>query len=369
MIEKIKSEKMLTFFFLILSSLGFSTGIVTTKIFSDSNSLAYILKLQSVVVFTSFILQLGLRAALRVQIYSNRKRLAKITYDYLYVFLSILSILAFISELYFSKYLFFTLSSLLAIVTLNLTLSVASNVLKSIVIFGFITFLVAFSGSLILLLVDDIKMTSMLIELISLIVLISLYRVENWSKIYKYRKKIIVIYWNAQSYQLGSCVVALFIFLLTQSAVLQFKDGTLNAYSDALIFSGFIVLFIGQIMLLFERKLYKSKSNKYFLYILMIIIHVFISAIFSFIASYIYNTDWVLMMSVVFILLSRTTAGYIVQYIELKRDVLNCISGVFFLGYLIFYFFGFKNFDINYHIYPVILYLFLGFVLLKRESN
>lgn len=369
MYKSMNSGKLLSLLILILSSLGFSVGIVAIRIYSDSDSLAYIINLQSIVVFSSFILQLGLRAAIRVQIYNRRLRLAKITYDSLYIILACLSIVGFLVEFYLNTYLFISLSSLLAIVTLSLTMSVAKNTFYSIILLSLLNFLVAFCSAFILLVVDNIELTSILVELISIFVFITMHRAIDWKRLYRYRLKIIMVYWNAQSYQLGSCVVALFIFLLTQSAVVQFEGNALNAYSDALILSGFLVLALGKGMLLIEKKLYNSGDKKYSLYIFLIAMQVLVSAIFSSIISYIYNISWVLMLSVVFVLLSRTTAGYIIQYVEGNRNVLNYISGFFFVGYSLVYTLGFKSIDVSYHILPVVIYLFVGLLLFRSNRK
>jgi len=367
MYRKIFSEKTLSLFILIFSSLGFSTGIIAIRLYSGTDSLAYIINLQSIVVFTSFILQFGLRAAIRVHIYNRRLRLAKVSYDSLYLLLAFLSIIGFSVEFYSDTYVFISLSCLLAIVTLNLTIGIAKNNFKSIVYLSVVNFLVAFGSSVILLIFKTPELTSVFIEVTSIVVFISIYRKVNWTQLHKYKIPIVRVYWSAQSYQLGSCVVALFIFLLTQSAVIQFEGSALNAYSDALILSGFLVLLLGKGMLLFERRLYNSVDKQYLLYISLIVIQILVSAIFSAIISHIYDVNWVLMLSVIFVLLSRTTVGYIVQYVENNRGVLNYVSGFFFIGYIIVYILGFKNIDITYHSLPVLMYLLVGFFLFKKN--
>ena len=349
-----------------MSSLGFSLGAVFIRFFSDTISLAFIINLQSIVVFSSFILQFGLRAALRVHIYSGRLLLAKRSSESLYVLMLLISLLGFFIEVYIDTFYFISLSCLLSIVTLKLTISIAKNTFRTIFGYSLLNFIVTISSSLLVILIKDLKFSSYIIEISSITLLLLLYSSINWRALLRHFRKILKVYWGAQSYQLGSCVVALFVFLLTQTAVVQFKGDDLIAYSDALILSGLLVMLIGKAMLLFEKNIYGSEDNQYALYVFILCLQICICAVFSTFLYFYYNVSWTIMFSVIFVLLSRTSAGYVVQYVEKNRWLLNIVSGIFFILYALVYFTNLKELNIGYHFYPVFVYLLIGFLLLKN---
>lgn len=354
---------------LILSSLGFTTGVVLIRGFSSSESLSYIINLQSIVVFTSFLLQLGLRAALRGHLYNGRERLVKAAYESLYVFLLAIACLGVVFEILLDEFLYISLSCLLAIVTLKLTLAVARGETSEIITFSVLNFIVSSGSAFVLITIQDLTIIDKAIELISLLVLILLYRKMELKKVLRLRLYLLKVYWKAQSFQLGSCVIALFIFLLNQSAVAQLDGEHLNAYSDALILSGFLVLLIGKVLLLLERKFFHSGEKLYFLYVLLVVGQSVISAIVSYILSVLYQMSWGIIFTILFVLLSRTTAGYLVQFTKKKRSTLNFVSGALFLSYVSLYLIGFKDLSIGYQLIPVLLYLSLGFLFLRRKPN
>lgn len=349
-----------------MSSLGFSIGVVFIRFFSDTTSLAFIINLQSIVVFSSFILQLGLRAALRVHIYSGRLLLARRSSESLYILLLFISLLGFFTEVYIDTFYFIALSCLLSIVTLRLTISIAKNNFRTIFGYSFLNFIVTISSSLLVILIKDLNFSSYIIEISSILLLLLLYSPIKWKALLRHFGKILKVYWGAQSYQLGSCVVALFVFLLTQTAVVQFKGDDLIAYSDALILSGLLVMLIGKAMLLFEKNIYGSEGNQYGLYVFILCLQICICFLFSTFLYFYYNVSWTIMFSVIFVLLSRTSAGYIVQYVEKNRRLLNIVSGVFFVLYTSVYLTDLKELSIGYHFFPVFVYLLIGFLLLKN---
>lgn len=370
MLSSIFSKRAFIFYFLLFSSLGFSVGIIVVRVFLDNDALSYILNLQGIVVFTSFILQFGLRASLRVSIYKNRVRLADVSEQSLYFILVVFGTVALLFEFILSKTLFFCLSSLLAIVTLRLTLSVARNKTLLIYFFSVVNFAVAVGSSIILLIFRDFEISGKVIEVFSLLGIFLMYKKIYLKNILRYKKVVLLVYFKAQSYQLGSGVIALFVFLLNQSVVAQFKDKEyLSAYSDAVILSGFLVLLVGKGMLLFERRFYEYGSNKLIFYSFMIVFQSFLSLVFLVFVSFFYEFYDFIFFVVVFVLLSRSTAGYIVQYVETKRNILNLFSLVFFVGYVFIYCFYFKYVSVYFHIYPVIFYLFIGFLLFFYEKK
>lgn len=368
MYSKISSDKLTSFVVLLFSSIGFSFGAVVIRLFSDGDALAYIINLQSMVVFGSFILQFGLRAASRVHIYNGRPQMTKLASDLLHVILCLLAIIGLALEIYTEKYIYVSLSSLLAMVTLRLTISVAKNITTSIINLSMLNFLVASGSSLILLAIGDQVKATIVIEAASAAGLLFMINGIKLQNIFRFRQLLVLMFLRAQSYQLGSCVIALFIFLLTQSAVSQLEGVALSAFSDALILSGFLVLLLSKTLLLVERKLYSKEANKLSLFTFLIAMQVLVSIIFSVLLHSIYGVGITLMFTLLFVLLSRTTAGYIVQYVEVNRNVLNYVSSIFFVVYFFAFFLELKSIDISLHVIPVIIFLSIGAFLLKRST-
>ncbi|XQF93064.1 hypothetical protein ACOBV9_02340 [Pseudoalteromonas espejiana] len=125
-------------------------------------------------------------------------------------------------------------------------------------------------------------------------------------------------------------------------------------------------MLIGKAMLLFEKNIYGSEDNQYALYVFILCFQICLCAVFSTFLYFYYNVSWTIMFSVIFVLLSRTSAGYVVQYVEKNRWLLNVVSGVFFMLYALVYFTSLKELNIGYHFYPVFVYLSIGFLLLKN---
>lgn len=366
----IKKRKLVSFISLIFSSLGFTLGLLLIRFFSDHQSLVYIINLQSTVVFLSFILQFGLRAAIRQHIYRQRLRLANVSEKSLHYILALLSIVMFLIEYFYNEYFYFCLSSLLTLVTLKLTTNVAKNNVFSIIKFSGLNFFVAISGSCFILYFNSIEYANFSLECISLVAIILTIKIKDAALCLKHKVSICRIYCKAQSYQLGSSVIALFVFSLSQTAIIQFTvSDELSAYSDALIASGFLVLLLGKMLLLFEKKLYQDKAKHFYFFSLIVVAQVSFTAVFSLALSIIYNVNFLTSFVVVFILLSRIPVGYIVQYVNNNRFLLNILSSGAFLFYLAFYMFDFKNININYQIFPVVLYLAAGFLLFYKSKG
>ncbi|ATG76503.1 hypothetical protein [Pseudoalteromonas sp. 1_2015MBL_MicDiv] len=366
----VKKRKIISFFSLVFSSLGFTSGILLVRAFSNHESLSQVINLQSIVVFSSFILQFGLRAALRGHIYNGRIRLAQLSERSLHYILALCSILVFFIEYLYGLYFYFCLSSLIALVTLRLTINVAKNNFLSIFKFSALNFFVAIVGSVCILIFDEIEYANITIELFSLLIIIFTVKLNSFFYCLKYKTSLLKVYFDAQSFQLGSCVIALFIFLLSQTAIVQFSNSNqLSAYSDALIVSGFLVLLLGKLLLLFERKLYQENAKHLRFFIIMILSQTILASFFSLILSKVYSVSFLISFTVVFILLSRIPIGYIVQYEKENRFLLNVVSGLFFIGYICFYMFGFKSLDITLHILPVIIFMLFGLFLFWRARN
>lgn len=361
-------KQLINLFSLIFGALGFSVGILTIRIFSDESSLAFILNLQSMVVFISFLLQMGLRAALRAQIYKGRLLLARTTEKSLQFFLLLISIIAISGEIIYGEFYYIGLSSLLAIVTLRLGFNVAEGNPKAIFFNSLATFFIAVSSSVILIIVNKQFITNCIIELVALFFIIITSYPFKLKKIYIKKKSILRVYWLAQSYQLGAGMISLFMFLLTQSALTNLtSENQLVAYSDALIIGGLLVMLLGKALLLLERKLYAEENNHLLIFTSLIFGQLVISILTSYILHVIYGVGLVLYFSILFVLLSRLSVGYVVQYVSKCRGVLNRLSVLYLLLYSTFIFIDIEKFEIVYQALPLLIFILLGVIFFSKE--
>jgi len=353
-------RKFKAFFLLILSSLGFSVGLVLARLNGDESLLPKILDFQSVVVLVSFVLQLGSRAALRVHHYNNRHRLVNVSEDFLYLLLVPLSVLGLFFETYFDRGFYIVASCALTLVTLRLALSVARQDLKAQFKYTVVNFLLCISGSLFFIVEVGGIRPDILIELLSLLIILTLYEKIDISIVIKYRKAIFSIFYKAQSYQFGSGAISFMVFVLTQSMILNYSDSiVMVAYTDIQIASGFLTLFIGQALLLFESKLYAEDEARLKVFGGILLLQIFLAILFSSIVCLVYEVSFSLMFVISFILSSRVVLGYIVQYAAGKRLWLNLFFCLLLMFYLTYYLFFLGN-DIEFQIVPVFLFVTFG---------
>lgn len=358
-----------TFVLLTLSSLGFSLGLVLVRLFGDEAMLPKVLSFQSTVVLLSFILQLGSRAALRVHFYGYRHRLVGISEDFVYLLQIPLAILGVVYVVYFNGQIYLATSCALALTTLRLTLSVARESPREQLIYSSANFLLCLSGSILFLLESDYLDADVLIEVLSLLVIVLSYKKIHIPTVLRRRKAIYLILYKAQSYQLGSGVVALMVFVLTQSMILIYENTTtIVAYADVQIASGFLTLFLGQTLLMFEARLYKDSAARIKVFGCMLLLHVSTVCLFSLLVSSLYQVGFSVVFVASFILSSRVTLGFITQYTVLGRRWLNAFFVSAAIFYSAYYLFFLKTF-VGAQLVPVMLFIILGCGLFWREKK
>jgi len=229
------------FTLLILSSLGFSVGLVLARMSGDESLLPKVLNYQSVVVLSSFVLQLGCRAALRMHFYNNRHRLVEITESFLYMLLFPLMLIGIFFEVYFDIYIYIASSSAMAFITLKLTLSVARNSLRVQFLYATINFTLCVVGSLFFIFETESISANLMIEISAVFIMMTACGKANFSGVRRRLKAIFAIVYRAQSYQLGAGVISLMVFCLTQSMILGYSNSTVMvAFADTQIGSGFL---------------------------------------------------------------------------------------------------------------------------------
>lgn len=361
-------KKFKSFFLLLLSALGFSLGLLLARITGNNELLPVILNFQSTVVLLSFILQLGFRASLRIHLYHNRSRLVKLCEEFLYRMLLFCAFIGFFLELYFDIKIYIASSAALAYITLKLTLSVARENLRKQFFYTILNFYLCFSGAVFFLVVNDIGSASLLIETSAFITLALFCRKTVGSIT---RKNIIYsILYRAQSYQLGSGVISLIVFILTQSMITTYtNDIVMVAFSDAQIASGFISLLIGQCLLLFEVKLYKNNGARIHLFFTLMLLQFIVVFILAISMHNFYLVDFYLFFVVNFILTSRVLLGYLVQYVIQGREYLNMLCTALLLYFCVYYFLYLKE-NVYVHILPVLTFIFVGtYLLIKEKKN
>jgi hypothetical protein len=374
LINKLKllsSDKLVVFIVLIVSSVGFSVGLVLAKVLGDETIVTKIVNFQSIVVFFSFILQLGTRSALRLHYYKNRQRLVALVEQSLYVFLILVCFLGGAYELYTGNIAYIIFSSTLAFVTLKLTLTIARNDFRGQVLYTIQNLILCVSGSIFYLIEPFLFSADVMLETSSLLILVLNYHKIKYTLIYKKRRSLASIFLTAQSYQLGSGVIAIMVFVLVQGALLKYSNtDVMLAFADIQIAAGFIVLLMGQALLVCERRLYKEQQIKFKVFCIMLMLQTIITCGIASVLYGIYGGDVFLLFVLSFLLSSRVVLGYIVQYVSSNnsRRSMNKFF-IIVLGLYATYFYNFMHLPVVVQLFPVLFFILLGFILISRECK
>lgn len=365
-------KRLSTLFLLFLSALGFSLALLIARVYGHEGILYHTLNFQSTITLIGFILQMGFRASLRMHIHKNRVRIVVILESMLILSLLLFSFVGLFFEIIISKYYFISASSALAVLTLKLTLSVAREDKRKQLYYTVGNFFLCLNGVFIYILFEpDILMSNFILELVSLIILLLVYIFDS--------KKIIIdksniklfttVLANSQSFQLGSGFIFFAIYILTQVVLFSYAGKEeLLVFADMQILSGGLVLLIGQILLIVESKIYKNIAIRLKLLLFIISIQalfvIFVGAIFY----YIYNVSLGFILTILFVLTSRVSVGYIVQYINEYRYVLVRIlfALMTFLGFIYYHK---ESLLLEVQLIPCITFLTLGTYLIYKESE
>lgn len=310
-------RNLLRFSLLILTATGFSFGLLYARLFSAEVILSEVIRLQSYVVFLSFFLQLGYRAAIRKYIYSSRLHLAKLMQSFLYLFLLSCAIVGLAVEYFLDSYHFIALSSLMAWLTFKFTIAVSLNNDKEFVLYGISVFLCALIPSIS---ISFFRYNSSFLyfyqEFFSVIVLLVLIFSMEFKKSYRLRGRVLFkTLLESHYYQIGSGVMYMIVFMLAQSIISGSYDiEHLKAYTDIQIMSGFFVLFTGKLLLLYEKTIFFDKSVRFKVFLLLVFLVLTVALLTAFILSNFGSASLVYLIVICFVLLSRPVMGYVVQY-------------------------------------------------------
>lgn len=169
-----------TLLLLFLSALGFSLGLLIARLHGSEAVLYNVLNFQSTVTLFGFFLQMGFRASLRFHVHENRPKLVSTLESMLTLLLLLLSVVGLFFEFISGEYYFLSASSVLAVVTLKLTLSVARESKRKQLCYTFTNLFICFMGSFFyIVLKDDVLLSGFIIELVSVLILIFVYILDT----------------------------------------------------------------------------------------------------------------------------------------------------------------------------------------------
>lgn len=370
-----KSNKRLEVFYkaqaflvMTLSSLGFTVGLVFVRLWGEEENLADILNYQSSVTLLSFILQLGYRASLRKFYYEGYERIVSISHDFFYIFIVVSALCSYVIQYYTGINLYLVSSLVVAYLTFLQTQAVIKQDLRAQVYSALGNFFIcAVAGmGVVLLSIENFY----IFEGFSLFILFLFPRSLNVRKVFARRSLIAEILIRSQSYQIGSMMIMLMVFVLTQSVIHKYSNSkVIVAFADVQLVSGFLTLIFGQTLVLFEKKLYVIESARYFVFLRMLLFIAGVSAIASLLFSYLHGVNFYLLFVFLIVLNSRVLIGYVIQYADNNRMLINVMAIALSLIYGAYYF-SMLGEGLIYQIIPVILVLTVGCYLLypaKRE--
>jgi hypothetical protein len=351
---------------------------VAVRLYGNDESLSSLLLLQSNVVLLSFIFQMGVRASIRLSVYSNKIILSKIFIKIFEALMLVIGLVGIVIEWLWGVSYYVTLSALVALTTVELSFVVARGKSKSIATWSSANFLATFYPGMIMLHSGSFLgykyNANNLIEYIALIYLVFVFLFLTLGHIKKSFKRIssfIIFIIRSQSYQIGGANSVLMVFFLIQSSVslLSNTDG-MDVYADIQVVSGLFVLLLSKAMMLLEKKLYYGKINKLLVFSILLTVILLISIFSAVYALFYTETTWLIFFIAAFCLNSRIAWGAIVQYLDGARQYVNIISVLAILYYTYNYFFVDKVFWIWSVIGLVVLQLTLGvFLIIYYEKK
>ena len=171
----------------------------------------------------------------------------------------------------------------------------------------------------------------------------------------------------SQSFQLGSGVIFLMIYSIIQYVVLHYSDGPeVLLLADIQLIAGGLALLTSQLLLVFERGIYKQTSIRLRIFGYLTVIQLGCVVFLCFYAYCFYSFDIWYPIVIAFILTSRTSLGYIVQYINKGRVYLNFMFATF-LVYLLYLNLIPNQLSIIYQMLPAAIGLAAGYLFLVNE--
>lgn len=358
------------FLVMTLSSLGFTAGLGLVRIWGDEANLAEILNYQSSITLLSFMLQLGYRASLRKYYYEGYERTVSISHDFFYLFVVFSAMCSYVIQYYIGANLYLVSSFVVAYLTFLQTQAVIKKDLKSQLYSALGNFFICSVAGLgvVLLSIENFY----IFEGVALFILLFFPRNINIRKVLARRVLIMEILIRSQSYQIGSMMIMLMVFVLTQSVIHEYSNSKeIVAFADVQLVSGLLTLMFGQTLVLFEKKLYTAKIARYLVFLRMSLFIAGVSGIASLFFSYLHGVSFLLLFVFLIILNSRVLVGYVIQYTDKNRSLINVIAIALSIMYGAYYF-SILGEGLIYQIVPVVFVLIVGGYLLypaKRELN
>jgi hypothetical protein len=313
-------KKYISFLMVLLTGVSFSLILLGTRLFFPEK-LVDMVYFQSVVVFFTFILQLGLRAGGRIHIHLDRLK----TVDYVTSYVTrncwklggLSSLFVVLIDIPFYP----SFIILQAVLSYLQGLYVAKK--DSIMIFtnSFLIILSIFVAGGLIVFSASVPTTTLQIEIFSIFLLLGL----SFNKVRKYRlgreKKLFILLINRyKGLQYSSYIVYLTAFIFAQIFVFIGKNNQdiISLYADVVLVSGLQLMVASKILVFIEGDIIKNKSfRKYIIFYLAWCI--LSSFLFSFMYSHFINPNFlytVFFLSVV--TLSKLAFSFCAQFVNLS---------------------------------------------------
>ncbi|OCH97563.1 hypothetical protein A8135_13795 [Legionella jamestowniensis] len=256
-----------------LGAIGFPASIYLSRVCFANKGLVSLIYLQTSTSFLAFLIQAGIRAGLRKEFLVGHLRIVnevesyiKKTWVYIFPPLSVLSL--FLMQGYFLP----TISALNAILTLLIGLRLVQGRIKAAGFFSSILFLMNFSaGFFCLYFGNDRLAIGIVVEFFAFIIgIIFIY--QNLPHI-NYRRgfnSLIKVLKKYVGLQISSFLIVFCSYIFAQIIlrVSQTDKEIIILYSDAIIISGIMTMFLSRLMLIFEQKLVKSGRVESYLWLM-----------------------------------------------------------------------------------------------------
>lgn len=286
-------KNFISFWFVLLTGLSFSLIILAARIFFPEK-LVEIVYFQSVVVFFTFIVQLGLRAGGRIHIHLGKIK----TIDHVssYIARNCWKLGGLSSLLVVSLNLSFYPSFILlqAVLSYFQGLYIARKDRKMVVYNSLLIILSIYIAGGLIIFNESAKLYILQIEILSLLLLLGL----SFSKVKKYRiereKKLFIFLINKyRGIQYSSYIIYATAFLFAQIFILLGKNNQdiISLYADVILVSGLQLMVISKLLVFYEGDIIKNKSYRKYInfYLAWCILS---SMLLSFIYSYIVNPNY-----------------------------------------------------------------------------
>lgn len=358
------------FLVMTLSSLGFTAGLAFVRVLGEESDLSDVLNYQSSITLLSFVLQLGYRASLRKYYYEGYTRVVDVSHDFFYLFVVISASVAYLIQYYIQVNLYIVSSLVVAYLTFLQTQAVVRQKLLPQLCSAIGNFFICVAAGIgvVVFSIDDYY----IFEAFALFVLIFFSRNVSFRRLYMRRAIVIDILVKSQSYQIGSLMIMLMVFVLTQSVIHRYSDSNvIVAFADIQLISGLLTLVFGQALVLFEKNLYGAESAKYTVFLQISIFIAAVSALASVLFAVFHGVDFNLLLVFIIILNSRVLLGYVIQYVDNNRRLINLIAIAMSALYSIYYMFMVGEY-LDLQIIPVLFVLMVGGYMMRpisREKN